>query len=141
MGDIRTLIRADLLGSGVDSIDLDVNESDIYASDSEDGEQLDTLTTVTFWVNGHVDQVNGFQVGLTFTELLVTIASLVQDVVSETLATTNRSNWPICPLHPHNHPLIPEELAPGTAVWICPRSGRVMAPIGGLGDLIGENYE
>jgi hypothetical protein len=60
-------------------------------------------------------------------ELLVAIAYYLQDHVFDT------EPWgearPICPGHPHPpDPRIIDE----KAVWICPRDGRMLAPIGHL---------
>lgn len=62
-------------------------------------------------------------------ELLVDIAYFLQDHVFDT------EPWgearPICPGHPH--PPNPR-IVDGVAAWICPRTGRVVAPIGRLSD-------
>lgn len=42
------------------------------------------------------------------------------------------SNWPPCPWHPRNHPLVvPDEQ--DEVVWACPASGQVVARVGELG--------
>jgi hypothetical protein len=39
--------------------------------------------------------------------------------------------WPQCPTHPDTHPLT-ADVDRGSAVWRCPRSGTVIAPVGRL---------
>ena len=59
--------------------------------------------------------------------------SQAQDWVIELLAHNGRSPvWPECALHPGSHPLT-VTVADGTAVWICPKTSDVIAPVGSLG--------
>lgn len=47
------------------------------------------------------------------------------------------SNWPPCPRHPRNHPLVvPDEQ--DEVVWACPATGEVVARVGELLDVGGS---
>jgi hypothetical protein len=64
-------------------------------------------------------------------EAVVRAAEIVQDAMVEALATARRPPvWPECPLH-SNHPLSAASVE-SSAVWCCPLTGDVVAPIGGL---------
>ena len=70
-------------------------------------------------------------------EQLAHLADQVQEWAVETLWAAGRSAvWPECPEHPDSHPLRPQvadEYTPeATAVWCCPKSGHVIAPVGEL---------
>ena len=60
-------------------------------------------------------------------EILAEIAHYLQDQVFDQHAETWGEPLPICPGHPH--PPDPR-IIDGEAVWVCPRDGRVLAPIG-----------
>jgi hypothetical protein len=65
------------------------------------------------------------------------LADQVQEWAVETLWSIGKSAvWPQCPEHPDSHPLKPEVANEytheATAVWQCPKSGHVIAPIGEL---------
>ncbi|RKN43836.1 hypothetical protein [Streptomyces hoynatensis] len=65
--------------------------------------------------------------------VLAGIAEQVQEWAVEALWQEGLpAVWPECPAHPRTHPLA-ATVAGGTAVWSCPRSGRVVAPVGELG--------
>ena len=71
-------------------------------------------------------------------EQLAQLADQVQEWAVEVLWSTGRSAaWPPCPEHPDSHPLQPQVADEFTdeaaAVWRCPKSGHVIAAIGGLG--------
>jgi hypothetical protein len=60
------------------------------------------------------------------------LADQVQEWAIEELARIGRStNWPACPQHRDSHPLEPA-VADDRAVWRCPTTRVVVAPIGGL---------
>lgn len=60
----------------------------------------------------------------------VDLAEMVQDFVHEELSVLGRSAvWPVCPEHPHNHPMLPDLIA-GRASWTCPVFGNQIRPIG-----------
>jgi hypothetical protein len=70
-------------------------------------------------------------------EQLAHLADQVQEWAVEALWAEGASAvWPQCPDHPDSHPLRPhvtDEYTPAaTAVWCCPKSGQVVAPIGEL---------
>ncbi|MFF3646086.1 hypothetical protein [Streptomyces sp. NPDC002564] len=66
-------------------------------------------------------------------EQVADVADQVQEwVVEELCALLRPAVWPECPAHPGTHPLA-AGVERGVAVWSCPRSGRVVAPVGGLG--------
>ena len=63
-------------------------------------------------------------------ELLVDIADYLQEQVFDGQGSEPWGKaWPECPGHPH--PPDPTVIN-GVAVWVCPRDGRVLAPIGQL---------
>ena len=65
---------------------------------------------------------------------VVDLAGQIQDWAVEALWSAGRPPvWPICPEHPDTHPLQPVE-SEGRAVWMCPKSSRVVAVIGLLAD-------
>ncbi|GAA4669927.1 hypothetical protein GCM10023226_03040 [Nocardioides nanhaiensis] len=68
----------------------------------------------------------------THAELLARVADLAHDWVLEQLPDHGLpSNWPPCPRHPRNHPLvIPDEQQ--EVVWACPTTGEVVALVGHL---------
>ncbi len=65
-------------------------------------------------------------------ERVAAAADQVQEQTIESqLWGVAETNWPRCPEHPHSHPL--EATTSGeAAVWVCPASRSVVAPIGGL---------
>ncbi len=67
-------------------------------------------------------------------EEVARLADHVQEWEVEELAAEGRAaTWPQCPEHPNSHPLDAAADPDGTAVWHCPKSGRVAIPIGQLG--------
>ncbi|GGN65735.1 hypothetical protein GCM10011579_036500 [Streptomyces albiflavescens] len=63
---------------------------------------------------------------------LAEVADQAQDWAVEALCAAGEpAVWPHCPEHPNTHPLnaIPIK---GEAVWVCPRTGAVVARIGML---------
>jgi hypothetical protein len=59
------------------------------------------------------------------------VADQVQEWAVEELAGREATNWPVCPDHPHNHPLAADATAE-VATWMCPTSGRQVSEIGRL---------
>jgi hypothetical protein len=65
---------------------------------------------------------------------VVLLADQVQDEMVERLWQLGRpATWPECPEHPGTHPLTALRID-DRAMWACPRTGRPIAPIGGLRD-------
>jgi hypothetical protein len=65
-------------------------------------------------------------------ERVVEAADTVQEMVIEgELRTRGATNWPRCPSHPATHP-VEARVVDDVAAWVCPASGAVVAPIGGL---------
>ena len=63
---------------------------------------------------------------------LADLADQVQGwAVEELCAAGKPATWPECPTHPDSHPLRAEVIK-GVAVWSCPRTRRVIAPVGEL---------
>lgn len=50
------------------------------------------------------------------------VAGQVQDWVIEELQGTSGTNWPPCPSHPENHPLM-ASTREHVALWVCPTDG------------------
>ncbi|GHC64839.1 hypothetical protein GCM10010349_36240 [Streptomyces flavofungini] len=68
-------------------------------------------------------------------EQVASLAEQVQDWAVEALAAQLLpATWPECPDHPASHPLA-ASVTEGVAVWSCPRSRRVVAPVGALAEL------
>ncbi|MEU6996209.1 hypothetical protein ABZ953_36865 [Streptomyces sp. NPDC046465] len=66
-------------------------------------------------------------------ELTADFADQAQDWAVEALCAQERpAVWPECPTHPDAHPL-EAGVVRGAAVWSCPRTRRVVAPVGELG--------
>lgn len=98
--------EVDFLGSGEDVVM-------VYASDG----------------SGQGVSVAGHQ---SAAEQLADVADQVQDwAVEELCAELEPAVWPECPAHPDSHPLR-ARVVKGVAVWSCPRTRRVIAPIGEL---------
>lgn len=71
--------------------------------------------------------------GSSAAERTADFADQAQDWAVEALCAESRpAVWPECPEHPDSHPL-EAGVVKGAAVWSCPRSRRVAAPVGGLG--------
>ncbi|MEU7580535.1 hypothetical protein AB0B50_23370 [Streptomyces sp. NPDC041068] len=51
--------------------------------------------------------------------------------VEELCAAGKPATWPECPTHPDSHPL-EAGVVKGVAVWSCPRTRQVIAPVGSL---------
>ncbi|MCG5213640.1 hypothetical protein [Streptosporangium sp. KLBMP 9127] len=65
-------------------------------------------------------------------EQIAGLADQVQEWAVEALWSEGLSAvWPQCPAHPDSHPLS-AAVEGGTAVWSCPRTRSVVAPIGRL---------
>jgi hypothetical protein len=63
---------------------------------------------------------------------VVQVADTLQEEIVEELCRLGRpAVWPECPDHPDSHPLKPIDLD-GTAMWVCPRTERLVAAIGTL---------
>ncbi|WP_087883669.1 hypothetical protein [Streptomyces alboflavus] len=72
--------------------------------------------------------------GAAAAEQVASLAEQVKDWAVEALAAQLLpATWPECPDHPASHPL-DASVAGGVAVWSCPRSRRVVAPVGALGE-------
>ncbi|MEI5099981.1 hypothetical protein RB200_17255 [Streptomyces sp. PmtG] len=70
-------------------------------------------------------------------EQVAGLAEQVKDWAVEALAAQLLpATWPECPDHPGSHPL-DAGVVRGAAVWSCPRSRRVVAPVGGLAGVVG----
>ena len=66
-------------------------------------------------------------------ERVARLADQVQEWEIEELVAAGRpAVWPECPDHPDSHPLEPVADAE-TAVWRCPRAGRVISQVGAFG--------
>jgi hypothetical protein len=65
---------------------------------------------------------------------LVSVADQVQEFVHEAILWYGGRPvvWPECPQHPDSHPLAAIEDPAHGPSWACPRSGEVIAAIGGL---------
>lgn len=65
-------------------------------------------------------------------EQVADLADQVQGwAVEELCARLRPAVWPECPAHPDSHPL-EAGVVKGVAVWSCPRSRQVVAPVGEL---------
>jgi hypothetical protein len=70
--------------------------------------------------------------GLNASEQIVELADRVQEWAVEALwEEGSPAVWPECPAHPDSHPLA-ATVDGDTAVWACPRTRTVVAPIGRL---------
>jgi hypothetical protein len=93
--------------------------------DSVDGAQSATLWSqdgsgVGIWVD----------VGVSRAEQIAMVGDQIQEWAFEELAATGRAtNWPPCPSHPRNHPLV-ARVESDRAVWCCPASGVVASELG-----------
>jgi hypothetical protein len=58
-------------------------------------------------------------------------ADQVQEWAIEDLWPDALTNWPPCPAHPNNHPLA-SATDDWVAVWVCPKDGSRVSPIGSL---------
>jgi hypothetical protein len=72
-----------------------------------------------------------------YPDQLAHLADQVQEWAVEVLWAEGKSAvWPQCPDHPASHPLKPgvadDFTSSASAVWQCPKSGTVVAPIGEL---------
>ncbi|MGV9884693.1 hypothetical protein [Streptomyces sp. NPDC003006] len=79
------------------------------------------------------------RVGAGVAERMADFADQAQDWAVEALCAQSRpAVWPECPAHPDSHPLAAGVVkgVEGVAVWSCPRSGRVVAPVGELGGAV-----
>lgn len=67
-------------------------------------------------------------------EQVAQLAADLQEWEMEELWRVGRqTNWPECPDHPATHPLDADVNEIEVAVWRCPRTRRVICPIGQLG--------
>ncbi|MDN7122716.1 hypothetical protein INN71_15100 [Nocardioides sp. ChNu-153] len=64
-------------------------------------------------------------------EQVAWVADAVQEAVIDYLMPTGPNNWPPCPLHPRNHPLL-AAVHDEAAVWECPKTGSRVAAIGAV---------
>lgn len=65
-------------------------------------------------------------------ERVAELAEQVKDWAVEALAAQLKpAVWPECPAHPDSHPL-DAGVVRGVAVWSCPRTRQVVAPVGEL---------
>lgn len=65
-------------------------------------------------------------------ERIAEVADQVQEwAIESQLWGAGATNWPRCPAHPDSHPM-EMTAVDDAAVWVCPRSREVMAPIGGI---------
>jgi hypothetical protein len=72
------------------------------------------------------------QVDISVPERLANLADQIQEWEVEELSAAGRpATWPECPQHPNTHPLAPD-VRGDRAAWLCPRTGQVIAAIGGL---------
>jgi hypothetical protein len=60
------------------------------------------------------------------------VLDVAHEAVVEDLPSLGRpTNWPPCPEHPDNHPLVISGDGPDVA-WACPRGGSTRIPVGHL---------
>ena len=65
-------------------------------------------------------------------ERIAAVADQVQEwAIEGQLWGAGLTNWPRCPRHPDSHPMQATTVN-GSAVWVCPASHDVVAPIGAL---------
>jgi hypothetical protein len=77
-------------------------------------------------------QAVGVTSGRPYTEQVAELADQVQEWAVEALWRASLpAVWPECPAHPNSHPLKPE-IRGDQAIWCCPHTGTMVAPIGGL---------
>jgi hypothetical protein len=77
----------------------------------------------------------------TFPEQVASVADQVQEWAVEELCARGRpATWPECPDHPDAHPLTPL-VRKRLAVWVCPKTGRLVSDIGGLSLPPAQNTE
>lgn len=96
-----------------------------YSPDPE----LDTLgTLLIFSPNGTIAGF-GIETFARDARLLVEVAEGVQDRFFELPELGGQARRPRCP--GHKHPAHPAEVG-GEALWICPRDGRPISPIGAV---------
>ncbi|MEV0319561.1 hypothetical protein ACIBKX_01420 [Streptomyces sp. NPDC050658] len=68
--------------------------------------------------------------GASTAELTADFADQAQDWAVEALCSAGKpAVWPECPAHPDSHPLA-AGVVRGVAVWSCPRTRRVVRPVG-----------
>ncbi|WP_406331474.1 hypothetical protein [Streptomyces sp. NBC_00203] len=95
-------------------------------------EPEDDYQGVILWAPDGSGQGVGLGPGDSPAERLAGLADQVQDWAVEALWTEGESAvWPYCPWHPDSHPLT-ATVVEGAAVWVCPKGGQQVAPIGEL---------
>lgn len=102
---------------------------DVLEQTSED---LDNVISARI---GSSDHARGIRVPLYSDsgQRLAGLADQVQEWEIESLAAARRpAVWPECPRHPNSHPLS-AQVRDDAAVWLCPKTGDLIAPIGALG--------
>jgi hypothetical protein len=101
--------------------------------DAEHWTEEDDCPSAMLWLgrSGHGVAVDR---QATEAERVVEAADTAQEMVIEgELWARGATNWPRCPTHPATHP-IEARVVDDVAAWVCPVSGDVVAPIGGLGE-------
>jgi len=84
---------------------------------------------VMYFVNGSGRGIQ-WGAGTTPDDLVMAMDTIQDEVVEARWAVGLGVSWPVCA--GHEHPLRPR-LVEGRAVWQCPETNQVVAPIGGLG--------
>lgn len=69
-------------------------------------------------------------------ERIASVSDRWHDWAVEQLWEHRSTNWPECPRHPQNHPLV-VHLADQRASWVCPHDHQVVARVGHLTTLSG----
>lgn len=64
--------------------------------------------------------------------LICSAAEGAQEWAFDELQRSGRTNWPLCPLHPRNHPL-KAVVSGGIPQWNCPSENIAISEIGALG--------
>ncbi len=90
--------------------------------------------TVCAWIQRSGGGGEGIEVWLPASDAdrLSRLAEQVQSWKNDELIDAGRRPWPACPDHDDCFALSPDSRA-GIAVWLCPKTGRIIAEIGRLG--------
>jgi hypothetical protein len=124
---------SDVLMQSLEPVLRDIRASGMPEPEVRDGDWLDDPQFSSAWLCSSDGSAVGVRVMWAAAEAdrVVEVADQVQEWLVHELIGTSATNWPPCPNHPDNHPLMAWTRG-RIAMWICPSDGTQFSPLGSL---------
>jgi hypothetical protein len=124
---------SEVLRQSLEPVLRDMRASGMPEPEVRDGDWLEDSQFSSAWLYSPDGSAVGVRVTWAAAEAdrVTEVADQVQEWLVHELIGTSATNWPPCPNHPDNHPLV--AAARGrVAVWMCPADSTQFSPVGSL---------